>query len=96
MMNKFSIKSDVWSFGIVITECITCGRIPYPGMSNVEALMKVERGYRMPEPPNTPEGLYEVMLDCWKANPEDRPSFESLQWRLENFYTDVSKYAEAP
>jgi len=87
MMNKFSIKSDVWSFGIVITECITCGRIPYPGMSNAEVLSKVERGYRMPEPPNTPEGLYEVMLDCWKANPEDRPSFESLQRRLENFYT---------
>lgn len=30
--SKFSIKSDVWSFGILLTELITYGRIPYPGI----------------------------------------------------------------
>ena len=30
--SKFSIKSDVWSFGICLTELVTYGRIPYPGL----------------------------------------------------------------
>lgn len=88
LYNKFTIKSDVWSFGVLLTELVTYGRIPYPGMTNPEVLAQVERGYRMPCPAGCPDKLYQVMLDCWKALDYERPTFETLQWRLEDFFSE--------
>eukprot|EP00042_Codosiga_hollandica_P021547 m.75722 g.75722 ORF g.75722 m.75722 type:complete len:543 (+) comp50415_c0_seq1:286-1914(+) len=88
LMNRFSIKSDVWSFGILLTEIVTYGRTPYPGMNNAEVIQKVEVGYRMPLPPGTPDQLYRIMLECWREEPDERPTFESLHYRLEDFFAN--------
>lgn len=94
--NRFTIKSDVWSFGILLTEIVTYGRIPYPGMTNAEVLHQVEHGYRMPCPPGCPKPLYEIMLECWRKEEMERPTFETLQWKLEEFFTlEGTDYKEA-
>ena len=87
LYNRFTIKSDVWSFGIVIYEIITYGRFPYPRMTNAQVLEDLQEGYRMPRPMGCPDKLYDVMLDCWKEEPASRPTFETLQWQLEEFFT---------
>lgn len=86
LYNTFTIKSDVWSFGVLLTEIVTKGRIPYPGMTNAETIAQVERGYRMPIPPNCPEPLYEIMMQCWNKEADARPTFEYLQGTLEDYY----------
>ncbi|XP_025036885.1 tyrosine-protein kinase Blk isoform X3 [Pelodiscus sinensis] len=90
----FTIKSDVWSFGILLTEIITYGRIPYPGMTNPEVIQNLERGYRMPCPDGCPGEFYAVMRKCWRDTPEERPTFEYLQSVLEDFYTATEKQYE--
>nr|XP_025037691.1 tyrosine-protein kinase Lck [Pelodiscus sinensis] len=93
----FTIKSDVWSFGILLTEIVTYGRIPYPGMTNPEVIQNLERGYRMPQPDNCPEELYGLMLHCWKENPEERPTFEYMKSVLEDFFTATEgQYQQQP
>ncbi|NXE73774.1 LCK kinase, partial [Cochlearius cochlearius] len=93
----FTIKSDVWSFGILLTEIVTYGRIPYPGMTNPEVIQNLERGYRMPQPDNCPQELYDMMMQCWKERPEDRPTFEYMKSVLEDFFTATEgQYQQQP
>ncbi|NWQ60748.1 LCK kinase, partial [Neopipo cinnamomea] len=93
----FTIKSDVWSFGILLTEIVTHGRIPYPGMTNPEVIQNLERGYRMPQPDNCPAELYELMRQCWKESPEERPTFEYMKSVLEDFFTATEgQYQQEP
>ncbi|XP_069382788.1 proto-oncogene tyrosine-protein kinase Src isoform X3 [Paralichthys olivaceus] len=89
LYGRFTIKSDVWSFGVLLTELATKGRVPYPGMVNREVLDQVERGYRMPIPADCPDSLHELMLTCWRKEAEERPTFEYLQGFLEDYFTST-------
>ena len=65
-------------------------------MTNAEVLHQVENGYRMPPPPGCPQALYDIMQECWKKDENERPTFETLQWKLEEFFTlSGSEYNEA-
>jgi hypothetical protein len=42
----------------------------------------------MPRPDTCPPELYrDVIAECWRCRPEERPTFEFLQSVLEDFYT---------
>jgi serine/threonine protein kinase len=46
---EYTIKSDVWSFGVLLYELITHGSTPYPEFSDNEVLQNVLNGYRIPK-----------------------------------------------
>ena len=77
--NKFSIKSDVWSFGILLYEIVTYGREPYPGMPIEEVMYRLKGSYRVLKPEECPNYFFSKMLMCWKENTEERPTFSHLE-----------------
>ena len=82
---KYTNKSDVWSFGVVLYEVVTYGSIPYRGMLNADVVAKVQNGYRMDCPAGCPSQLHSLMLDCWKEDPLLRPTFGFIHRQLNEF-----------
>ncbi|XP_038073023.1 tyrosine-protein kinase STK-like [Patiria miniata] len=96
MQSRNSIKSDVWAFGILLTELVTHGQRPYLGMKDEEVKCQVKQGYRMPKMANCPDALYELMLKCWDKDPAARPTFEFLHSYLDNYFVaEEHEYTEA-
>ncbi|XP_015683081.1 tyrosine-protein kinase CSK [Protobothrops mucrosquamatus] len=81
---KFSTKSDVWSFGILLWEIYSFGRVPYPRIPLKDVVPRVEKGYKMDSPDGCPQIVYEVMKKCWTLDPVHRPSFHQLREQLEH------------
>uniref|UniRef100_A0A8C4S597 non-specific protein-tyrosine kinase n=1 Tax=Erpetoichthys calabaricus TaxID=27687 RepID=A0A8C4S597_ERPCA len=90
---RYSVKSDVWSFGILLFEIISYGQIPYSEMSTNLAVERVKTGYRMPPPENCPDIIYKLMLACWNDRPKERPSFKELSEQLVNFNQNEEGFA---
>lgn len=75
---KFTVSSDVWSFGVTAFEVYTDGAKPYVGMGNAEVMRAVGTGHRLNKPDGCPEIIYSVLLRCWSDQPEHRPDFMEL------------------
>lgn len=75
----FTTKSDVWSFGVLMWEFFTLGGNPYPGIEVDEEFYKrLKNGYRMEKTEHCPDDVYQIMKDCWHAEPKERPEFSQL------------------
>uniref|UniRef100_A0A669EIJ8 receptor protein-tyrosine kinase n=1 Tax=Oreochromis niloticus TaxID=8128 RepID=A0A669EIJ8_ORENI len=79
----FTVKSDVWAFGVTMWEIATRGMTPYPGVQNHEIYDYLVEGHRLKQPPDCLDELYEIMYSCWRADPLDRPFFPQLREMLE-------------
>lgn len=75
---KFSTKSDVWSYSVVLYEIFSMGAPPYAGMSNNQVRDFVTKGCVMPKPPSFSKRIYELMQNCFKFAPIDRPAFTHI------------------
>ena len=70
---------DVYSYGILLWELITC-EVPYAsdGLSGIQIAMKVIKGNRPGIPASCQQYLADLMQICWAINPKERPGFNQI------------------
>ncbi|GMH42289.1 hypothetical protein BSKO_10208 [Bryopsis sp. KO-2023] len=84
-------KMDIYSVGVILWECLTALR-PWKGYDLVVVLCRVHLGHRLDFPPDVfpideksdeisdllMGEIRELIVRCWKQEPEDRPSCKEL------------------
>ncbi|XP_030360715.1 tyrosine-protein kinase ITK/TSK [Strigops habroptila] len=80
--SNYSTKSDVWSFGVLMWEVFSEGKIPYENRTNGEVVEEINAGFRLYKPKLASKAIYEVMSHCWRMRKDDRPSFSILLYQL--------------
>ncbi|KAJ8034341.1 Tyrosine-protein kinase JAK2 [Holothuria leucospilota] len=87
---KCTTASDVWSFGVVLWEIFSYGKVPYyrypDGREITSSLLgdELRNGARLEAPANCPRIIIEMMNDCWTYEFVNRPTFKELGNKLGN------------
>ncbi|XP_064077827.1 LOW QUALITY PROTEIN: insulin receptor-like [Macrobrachium nipponense] len=76
---RYTSRSDVWSYGVLLWEIYARGLQPYQGYENQQVHEKVIAGtLRLEQPAPCPDFMYAIMNQCWRREPKERPTFIQL------------------
>lgn len=77
--DKYSTKSDVWSYGVFVWEIFSEASLPLADKSNDEVLKGLKTQENKLSCPSTcPENVWTIVERCAQFNPDDRPKFTEL------------------
>jgi hypothetical protein len=103
---KFSHKSDVFAFGVLLWEILSLGQTPWGVFGVPEFSQALAKGERLGFPPrlersstdgdvDTATKIYSVALRCWKEVPTKRPHFHQLEAEFAIHHTVMATAAAA-
>ena len=82
LYQKFSEKSDVWSYGMTLYEIWSLGERPWGDATNQEIIDALSLGKSISPPRGCPEVVGRVMMETWKHDKQDRPTFTQVREML--------------
>lgn len=80
--SKFNSQSDVWSFGVLLWEIFSHGKVPYEQLDTDTIKENKAQGIHLEKPDTCPDDVYDLMKDCWILNPDNRPQFQTIFERM--------------
>ncbi|RGB26935.1 kinase-like domain-containing protein [Rhizophagus diaphanus] len=88
---EYTKASDIYSFGIIAHEICT-GMTPYNDMANDEFLdIKICQGLRPKSNYKIPQLIFDVINQCWDADPLNRPNADELEHLLNELYLKIQQ-----
>ncbi|KJH46515.1 SH2 domain protein [Dictyocaulus viviparus] len=91
-MREYTVKTDVWSYGVFVWEVFHDGSDPYGDMSAKEVRKYVLSGHVLEnESDHFPMYMWKITLSCFARNPKKRPDFETLAERV---WSDAEQFKE--
>ena len=82
---KYSEKSDVWSFGMTLFEIWSLGDKPWGNDTTNEVIVEgLSVGRKLSPPTGCPRDVYSIMVDTWIMDPSSRPTFSRIYSNLTN------------
>ena len=91
------VKSDIWSYGVVIWEIFSGGCEPYgEGILLNQLIYQLSCGHRLMDPKNCPLAISSIMKQCFQEKPNLRPDFSDVKKDIESefqsiLYLDLSR-----
>lgn len=75
----FSVKSDVWSYGVTLWE-ILARREPFEYIPDINVVKQyvLERGMRLPLPQRWPQRIKDLLVSCWQEDATRRPDMMQI------------------
>ncbi len=81
---------------MTVWEVLTYGERPYGNDSAEEVSKFLKDGGRLPRPVICSTEVHKLMLSCWLARPDDRPSFKELADEFAKMARDPGRYLVIP
>ncbi|KAK6756961.1 hypothetical protein RB195_015033 [Necator americanus] len=89
---EYTVKTDVWSFGVFMWEVFHDGKEPYAEMNAKEVRKYVLSGNTLDnESDHYPQHMWSITVSCFAHDPQSRPRFDSIAAQI---WTGIDEFKE--
>ncbi|KAK6052464.1 protein tyrosine kinase, partial [Cooperia oncophora] len=78
----WSLKSDIWSYGVLLYEIFNEGQKPWPDDPPKKIATLIRKGKMLEFPAKTPPAIKDMVGKIWSLNPDQRPTMDEISKKI--------------